>query len=62
VDVPDVDWIVQFDPPQDPDFFVHRIGRTARAGMHAMLATLAHARARVRIWKQTRRQGMPLLF
>ncbi len=23
---------VMFDPPQDPDAFVHRIGRTARAG------------------------------
>jgi ATP-dependent RNA helicase DDX55/SPB4 len=32
IDLPDVDWIVQYDPPQDPNFFVHRIGRTARAG------------------------------
>lgn len=32
IDVPDVDWIVQFDPPQDPSFYIHRVGRTARAG------------------------------
>jgi ATP-dependent RNA helicase DDX55/SPB4 len=32
IDIPDVDWIVQFDPPQHSDSFVHRIGRTARAG------------------------------
>ena len=32
IDIPDVDWIVQFDPPQWSDQFVHRIGRTARAG------------------------------
>ena len=32
IDIPDIKWIVQFDPPQDPDFFVHRVGRTARAG------------------------------
>nr|WCZ58333.1 ATP-dependent RNA helicase [Paratrimastix eleionoma] len=32
IDFPDVDWILQFDPPQDPNVFVHRIGRTARMG------------------------------
>jgi len=32
VDIPDVDWIVQMTAPKDPAFFVHRIGRTARAG------------------------------
>mmetsp|Transcript_14690 Transcript_14690/g.19267 ORF Transcript_14690/g.19267 Transcript_14690/m.19267 type:complete len:602 (+) Transcript_14690:100-1905(+) len=32
IDIPDVDWIIQFHPPQDPSFFVHRVGRTARAG------------------------------
>lgn len=32
IDIPSIDWIVQFDPPQNPDFFVHRVGRTARAG------------------------------
>lgn len=32
VDIPDVDWIVQLAAPKDPAFFVHRVGRTARAG------------------------------
>jgi len=32
LDVPDVDWIIQYEPPQDPSFFIHRVGRTARAG------------------------------
>jgi ATP-dependent RNA helicase DDX55/SPB4 len=31
LDFIDIKWILQFDPPQNPDFFVHRIGRTARA-------------------------------
>mmetsp|Transcript_14045 Transcript_14045/g.20998 ORF Transcript_14045/g.20998 Transcript_14045/m.20998 type:complete len:747 (-) Transcript_14045:29-2269(-) len=32
IDIPDVDWIVQLTAPKDPSFFVHRVGRTARAG------------------------------
>lgn len=32
LDVTDVHWVVQFDAPQDPAFYVHRVGRAARAG------------------------------
>ena len=30
IDFPDLDWVVQFDPPQDPSSYTHRVGRTAR--------------------------------
>ncbi|KAL8276635.1 hypothetical protein RQP46_010984 [Phenoliferia psychrophenolica] len=32
LDLPDVDVVLQVDPPQDPKVFSHRCGRTARAG------------------------------
>lgn len=32
LDIPEVDWIVQYDPPDDPTDYIHRVGRTARAG------------------------------
>ncbi|KAA8901431.1 P-loop containing nucleoside triphosphate hydrolase protein [Sphaerosporella brunnea] len=32
LDLPNVDQVVQFDPPFSPDDHLHRIGRTARAG------------------------------
>ncbi|KRZ27062.1 ATP-dependent RNA helicase DDX55, partial [Trichinella pseudospiralis] len=30
IDVADIDWVVQFDPPRQASWFIHRCGRTAR--------------------------------
>eukprot|EP00927_Polykrikos_kofoidii_P056420 TRINITY_DN50537_c0_g1_i1.p1 TRINITY_DN50537_c0_g1~~TRINITY_DN50537_c0_g1_i1.p1 ORF type:complete len:759 (+),score=147.71 TRINITY_DN50537_c0_g1_i1:75-2351(+) len=32
IDIQAVSWVIQFDAPQDPTAFVHRVGRAARAG------------------------------
>lgn len=32
LDVSDVNWVVQYDAPKEPSSFVHRVGRSARAG------------------------------
>jgi len=32
LDIPNLHWVVQFDAPQDPAFYVHRVGRSGRAG------------------------------
>lgn len=32
IDFPDVNWVIQYDPPKSAESFVHRCGRTARIG------------------------------
>ncbi|KAM4053958.1 ATP-dependent RNA helicase DDX55 [Anomaloglossus baeobatrachus] len=34
IDIPEVDWVLQYDPPSSASAFVHRCGRTARIGNH----------------------------
>lgn len=56
LDLPDVDWIVQLDPPQDPDAFVHRVGRTARMGRNgsALVFLMPHEEAYVQLLRRRR--------
>ncbi|KAK9886414.1 hypothetical protein WA026_016693 [Henosepilachna vigintioctopunctata] len=32
IDIPEIDWVLQWDPPANASAFVHRVGRTARQG------------------------------
>jgi ATP-dependent RNA helicase RhlE len=40
IDVDGIRMVVNFDVPQDPETYVHRVGRTARAGAHGLALTL----------------------
>nr|XP_058966167.1 uncharacterized protein LOC131792783 [Pocillopora verrucosa] len=57
LDIPEVDWIVQFDPPDDPKEYIHRVGRTARGNQgrgHALLLLLPEELAFLRYLKQAK--------
>lgn len=40
IDVDDIALVVNFDVPNDPEVYVHRVGRTARAGAEGLALTL----------------------
>ena len=46
LDVPDVDWVVQLDAPEDADAYVHRVGRAARNGRRATRCSSSRRTAR----------------
>nr|CAD7424127.1 unnamed protein product [Timema monikensis] len=57
LDIPAVDWIVQFDPPDDPKEYIHRVGRTARGEGgrgHALLILRPEELGFLRYLKQAR--------
>jgi len=40
LDIDDISHVFNYDPPQDPELYVHRIGRTARAGKPGIAISL----------------------
>lgn len=56
LDIPSVDWIVQYDPPDDPREYIHRVGRTARAGAagRALLLLLPEELGFIKFLKQAK--------
>ena len=49
IDVDDVDMVFNYDMPQDMEYYVHRIGRTGRAGKHGQAISLITSREKYKI-------------
>ena len=63
LDITDVDYVFNYDAPNDPDTYVHRIGRTGRAGKEGISVSLfmPEERGMVRdIERRTRKPIAPL--
>lgn len=59
LDFPDIDWVIQFDPPQDPKSFLHRCGRTARSGRSGDAIVLLQSKEDAYI-EMMKNRGIPL--
>jgi superfamily II DNA/RNA helicase len=58
IHVDDVDVVIQFDPPEDHKAYLHRAGRTARAGQQGTVATFVLWNQGVEVERIQRRLGL----
>lgn len=52
IDVDDIDLVINFDIPQDNEYYIHRVGRTGRAGKKGKAITLVSGKSQVRFMKE----------
>jgi ATP-dependent RNA helicase DbpA len=62
LDVKELALVVNHDVPSDADTYVHRIGRTGRAGHEGLAITLSTPREKNRVGAIEQRQGEPLTW
>lgn len=55
-----MDWIVQYDPPDDPKEYIHRVGRTARGAGGTGKALLFLMAEEIGFLRYLKQAGVPL--
>lgn len=60
LDIDAVDYVINFEAPVDPDTYVHRIGRTGRAGKEGIAVSIFLPEERSMIRDIERRTGKPI--
>jgi ATP-dependent RNA helicase RhlE len=57
IDVEDITHVINFDPPEEPDVYTHRVGRTGRAGRGGIGITLVLPEQQADVSRVARLQG-----
>ena len=60
IDISDLSHVVQYDVPQDPEYYVHRAGRTARAGKTGVAIALVTREEKSKLLSIARRYDIPM--
>ncbi len=58
LDIDEIDCVVHYDPPPDPRDYLHRSGRTARAGEEGLVVTLVLWNEELEVRRMQRRVGL----
>jgi ATP-dependent RNA helicase RhlE len=62
LDVDDITHVINFDPPEEPDVYTHRVGRTGRAGRGGTGITLVLPEQQAEVSRVARLQGQTEAF
>jgi ATP-dependent RNA helicase RhlE len=57
IDISSIKTVINFSFPNEPKRYLHRVGRTARAGSHGVAVTICNDEERKEIKKLTRKLG-----
>ncbi len=60
IDLPELSHVIQYEPPEDPESYIHRAGRTGRAGGSGTAITLVNPAERTGLLSIARRFSIPL--
>ncbi|MBU0984072.1 MAG: DEAD/DEAH box helicase [candidate division Zixibacteria bacterium] len=55
IDIPEISHVFQYDPPEDPEVYIHRAGRTGRAGAAGVAISLVAGNEQATLKKISRR-------
>ncbi len=56
IDVKNVEYVINYDIPQTNEYYIHRIGRTGRAGKKGIAVTICSGKRQVMLFKQVLRE------
>jgi ATP-dependent RNA helicase DeaD len=60
IDLPELSHVIQYEPPDDPEAFIHRAGRTGRAGGSGTAITLVNTAERSPLMRLAKQFGVNL--
>jgi superfamily II DNA/RNA helicase len=60
IDIEDIDLVVNYNVPADPEDYVHRIGRTARAQSDGVAITFVSKKERTQLARIEKFLGVPI--
>lgn len=61
IDIPDLSHVIQYEPPEDPEAYIHRAGRTGRAGATGESITLVNRLEKMNLMGVSRRFKIEML-